>query len=47
MQKNYNSGGVVAQESIEDARPVTVRLYHEPQHASVLRIPVGPPDERA
>jgi len=40
-QKNYNSGGVVADESIADARPVTVILFHDPSHPSVLSVPMG------
>ncbi len=39
-QKNYNAGGVVAEESGEDARPVHVRLYHDAEHASYLELPV-------
>lgn len=41
MQKNYNSGGVVAQESGKDARPVTVRLLHDAKHPSALYMPIG------
>jgi putative CocE/NonD family hydrolase len=41
-QKNYNGGGVVAEESIRDARPVTVRLFHDADHPSSLYIPLGP-----
>jgi uncharacterized protein len=40
-QKNYNSGGIVAEESMECARPVTVRLFHDPPHPSILYVPVG------
>ena len=43
-QKNYNSGGVAAEESILDARTVTVRLFHDPQHPSALYVPYGQPD---
>lgn len=42
-QKNYNGGGVVSEESVSDARAVTVRLYHDAQHPSVLYVPVGQP----
>lgn len=42
-QKNYNSGKNVADESIEDARPVTVTLYHDRAHPSALYVPVGQP----
>jgi len=40
-EKNYNSGGVVAEESMKDARPVTVTLYHDRQHQSTLYVPLG------
>lgn len=39
-QKNYNSGGVVAEESAEDARTAHVVLYHDSEHPSYLEIPV-------
>lgn len=47
-QKNYNSGGVVAGESLRDARPVTVRLFHGTQFPSALFVPLGrrEPDEQ-
>lgn len=38
-QKNYNSGRAVAEETVADARTVTVTLLHGPEHASVLRVP--------
>lgn len=40
-EKNYNSGGTVAEESGKDARTVTVRLYHDAAHPSVLSLPVA------
>jgi uncharacterized protein len=40
-EKNYNSGGVVAEESMQDARPVNVKLFHDPQHRSTLYVPIG------
>jgi uncharacterized protein len=40
-EKNYNSGGVVAEESMKDARPVTVTLYHDGSHQSTLYVPLG------
>jgi len=43
-QKNYNSGGIVAEEGAEGARAVTVRLYHDPGHPSALRVPIGRPE---
>jgi putative CocE/NonD family hydrolase len=43
-QKNYNSGGVVAAESLKDARTVTVTLYHDHAHPSALFVPMGQKD---
>jgi hypothetical protein len=38
-EKNYNSGGVVAEETAKDARTAHVQVYHDPAHASVLQVP--------
>lgn len=43
-QRNYNSGKPVADESVEDARTVTVRLHHDAAHPSVLTVPIGRPE---
>ena len=40
-EKNYNSGGVVANESGKDARKVTVTLYHDAAHPSALYLPIA------
>jgi predicted acyl esterase len=40
-EKNYNSGGVVAQESGKDARAVTVTLYHDADRPSALYLPIA------
>ena len=40
-QKNYNSGRPNAEECMEDARTVTVRLFHDAEHPSALRVPIG------
>jgi putative CocE/NonD family hydrolase len=40
IQKNYNSGGVVAEESAKDARVAHVTLYHDTEHPSYLELPV-------
>jgi uncharacterized protein len=40
-QKNYNNGGVVAEESAKDARTAHVTLYHDAYHPSNLEIPVA------
>lgn len=39
LQKNYNSGGVVADESAKDARTAHITVYHDAQHPSVLELP--------
>ncbi|WP_199098176.1 CocE/NonD family hydrolase [Dyella sp. ASV21] len=43
FEKNYNSGGVVAEESGKDARTVTVTLYHDTAHPSALYLPMAAP----
>jgi hypothetical protein len=40
-EKNYNSDGMVAAESMQDARPVNVTLYHDGTHPSALYVPLG------
>ena len=40
-EKNYNTGGVVANESGKDARKVTVTLYHDAAHPSALFVPIA------
>jgi putative CocE/NonD family hydrolase len=46
FEKNYNSGGIVAEETMSDARPVTVRLFHDESHPSALYVPLGQPETR-
>ncbi len=41
FQKNYNSGGVVAEESARDARVAHVTLYHNVEFPSYLEVPLG------
>jgi predicted acyl esterase len=43
VQKNFNGGGVVAQETAAHGRRVTVRLFHDEQRPSALYVPVGLP----
>lgn len=43
-EKNYNAGGIVAEESAMDSRPVTVTLYHNATHPSTLQVPIGRAD---
>ena len=40
-QKNYNSGKNVSEESMQDARAVTVTLLHDESHPSALYVPLG------
>lgn len=40
FQKNYNGGGVVADESGKDARTARVTLYHDADHPSYLELPL-------
>jgi predicted acyl esterase len=40
-EKNYNGGGVVAEECIKDGRPVTVTLFHDEGRPSALSVPLG------
>ncbi len=42
-QKNYNSGKPVADETMADARAVTVKLFHDAEHPSALIVPIGQP----
>ncbi len=42
IQKNYNSGGVVANESGTDARTAIVTLYHDAEHPSYVELPISP-----
>ena len=42
FEKNYNSGGVVANETAKDARTTHVRILHDAEHASVLDVPIVP-----
>jgi putative CocE/NonD family hydrolase len=38
-QKNYNSGGIVADETARDARTCHVKIYHDTTHRSVIDLP--------
>ena len=40
LEKNYNSGKIVASESGKDAQTAHITLYHDAQHPSFLNIPV-------
>lgn len=39
LEKNYNSGGVVANETGKDARTAHIQLLHDAEHPSMLELP--------
>jgi uncharacterized protein len=39
-EKNYNSGGTVAEETAKDARTAHVQVFHDAEHTSALLIPL-------
>jgi len=41
MQKNYNTGGVINNETGANARKVTVTLYHDAERPSALYVPIA------
>ena len=41
IEKNYNGGGVVAEETASDARTAHVTVYHDADHPSALTLPVA------
>jgi uncharacterized protein len=43
VEKNYNSGGVVAAETGKDARTAHVTLLHDADHPSALELPIVKP----
>jgi hypothetical protein len=46
FEKNYNSGGLVAEESGKDAKTAHITLYHDSDHPSYLEIPVAKSDKK-
>jgi uncharacterized protein len=42
-QKNYCSGGVVAEETAKDARTCHVQVYHDARQASTIQLPLREP----
>jgi len=40
FEKNYCSGGVVAEETAKDARTCHVQVYHDAAHASTIQLPL-------
>jgi predicted acyl esterase len=43
-EKNYNSGGVVADETMRDARRVTAEIFHDAKRPSALYVPFAAAD---
>ena len=41
FQKNYNTGGRIGYEKIEDARIAHIKIYHDAEHASRLELPLA------
>ena len=39
-QKNYGSGGVVADETAKDARTCHVQIFHDAAHPSAIQLPL-------
>jgi predicted acyl esterase len=46
-EKNRNSGGVVADETAKDNRPVVVKLFHDAAHPTALYVPIAQPEKAA
>jgi putative CocE/NonD family hydrolase len=40
FQKNYNSGGVVADETAKDARKAVIKVFHDKRYPSCIELPV-------
>jgi putative CocE/NonD family hydrolase len=45
-EQNHNSGGVVADETAKDGRPVTVKVFHDAEHPTTLFVPIGQPEAK-
>jgi len=41
IEKNYNSGGAIEDETAEDARTAHITLYHDTEHPSCLELPIA------
>jgi predicted acyl esterase len=39
-QKNYCSGGIVAEETAKDAHTCNVQIYHDAEHPSAIQLPL-------
>lgn len=43
FQKNYNTGGRIGYEKLEDIRVAHIKVLHDPEHASQLILPLAAP----
>ncbi len=41
FQKNYNTGGRVGHEKLQDARVANIKIFHDAEHASRLEVPLA------
>ena len=41
FQKNYNTGGRIGYEKLEDARVAHIKIFHDAEHASELILPLA------
>jgi putative CocE/NonD family hydrolase len=41
LQKNYNSGGAIADETAKDARTAYIMIYHDARYPSTLELPLA------
>ncbi len=41
IQRNFNGGGVVSDETAKDARTATIELHHSTRYPSTLSLPIG------
>ena len=41
FQKNFNTGGPVGHEQLQDARVASIKIFHDAQHASRLELPLA------
>ncbi len=45
LEKNYNGGGVVAEESAKDAQTARITMHHDADHPSHLQLPIVRPED--
>jgi uncharacterized protein len=45
-QKNYNSGGRIGYERLEDARIANIKIFHDEERKSCLTLPLAAPSSK-